>query len=462
MATRYPDIEETPAEDATPIVDYLLYYQHFLVNYIGKGRYPWLWFWRFWLGFTFLYAFGEPEYYAFIGQDPSQGWRVLAEMVVLALPVGFAANYLAGWAYQALARMARRPARGATARALHLYASIPVYAVWFLNLLLHLMLVGEWFFVAPTYFLLDIATLVLIGVASGFSIWRSYIGAVQLFGARKHLARASFVVIPIALHLIWLAAAGYYFLQLEYQDAKRHKGLAENGVMEGQIDVAITEYHLALSHLRRNVGERQDIAGIYSDLSELYRYKRDTAHALACLAQAADFIPFGTSFRYLIEGRKALLQGHIEIAINHFKNATLDTSTRVSEPHAELARIFSGEAGDTYRDPVKALRHNQHLFALYPQSNTHVRNLLENLYELKRFDEILELTETILEAQPMQAQAAYYAGLVYRQRDDPEQALAFLRHAVQLDPTLQTDALVQTLKALEQADSLRSAAPKSP
>lgn len=369
-------------------------------------------------------------------------WLLIWIMALaLGVFVGYLAYYVIGSAFHLLVLLSGGSKDIRLSRNIYLYASMP-YAV-----ALIIAKVVEGFAYGHSYFTLTINSklhlfiFIFIIVAQLFSIYLMYFTVNELNKIKKIKGIIFLLIVPIV-----------FFSSIYYRVASSNAGDLFVGYSKNESAIELIrdgDYMKAENSLKEAQiilqNDKRAQLDISHNLGILYSIQGETEKAIIVYKEALDLTDDDTVEYVVLLGEISLLEGNVDEAVKYFEKAISYQDDNLTA-HTQLGLLFSGQTKyDFNQDMERALVHNEKAFGIGGDVAT-LQNLAINYFFMSKTVEAFEAFVVLVEAEPDNALANYFLGIINYHNNQQDLARVYLELAVELDPELLTEEVQIILK----------------
>jgi len=319
-------------------------------------------------------------------------------------------------------------------RRIFVYARLPMFFITILLTIVETAVYGNKYFTESTHDLLDLMIICLSTLAIIYALVLSYKGVRFVQNTKRLRSIFFFILLPAAFYLFMLFLIGYG-AYAHYAEGLEDNETAVILMNSGNLEDAERLFNQALKNMTKDDVETKTT--IYENLALLCEYKGESNTSIYYYRKALALTKPGQARHHALKGNISLLRGSLDLAIQHYEKA-LDINPDELDASNNLGLIYMGEVDEDVWDLEKALVYNKQAHRILDDMNM-ANNLALNYYLLEKHDEALPLYQSIILNDPGDANAFYYMGLIYFEKNDLTKAKKHLQEAIELDPFYDTE-----------------------
>ncbi len=364
--------------------------------------------------------------------------------IVFGWVFGFIMYYLFGSLIHLIVRIAGGKKGIQTSRNIYLYGFLPLAVTLLLIYIFDTIFYGQQYFSGAISGSVEQTSMILVILASFYSIFLTYKGVLILKKPNKTIAIVLLLILPILLRGILIYNV--------YANPRYNSDIGvdtNNRAMELMNDSNFAEAETLLHGIIDEYGTKTaNNYAIQQNLAEVLRVQGKSNEAIKAYQDSAIGLLLESVEYKVVLGQVALLQGEVDTAIFNFERA-LDVDTNNLDARNYLASIYMG--GEGYEEVMDWEKATMHNFELYQATGSldNLNNLAIGYYNLDMQEQALDALVLLLEAEPDNALASYLLGMLYYRNNILDKAGVYLELSVGLDPNILTDELRVILNELE-------------
>ncbi|MEK7448749.1 MAG: tetratricopeptide repeat protein [Planctomycetota bacterium] len=407
------------------ISDFLFRYKHFLRTYLAIDNLPFFYLTLWLTGMARIINKME-----FKQKYPSDNWIIVWLVIMLGgIVAGFLYYWVTGTVYHWFARLSGGARNYRLSRYILLYSFLPYHLIIIFSIIINMIIYGNKYFAGNTNTILNYVEFGITLIVLVYSLILSFIGIRVLQQTKLIRSVIFFIILPI---ILLIAAIGFvtFFESL----APNYNDQAIEQMDKGNFESAEQLFKKALIF----ADDLETKITVLNNLIYLYEDNGKTPQAIESYQKVLTYYKPNTLEYFLTIGSLNLLKGNIKQAIANFEKVLAINPDEV-KVHNELGLIFLGNKDKSFTDYERALVYNEKCYALDKTSQVYLYNLAYNYFALERYTNALPLLESLEKTSLNNAKVKYFIGLSLYYQGDLIKAKKFLKEAIVLDESLDTE-----------------------